>query len=359
MRRLVRWLGISDGPLTLAALGLVGIGCLAMASAASTVNEALFIRHLVWIALGLAASIAIARTAAHRVLDASWVLYGLSLAALAIVLIAGAVRLGASRWLSVLGLSLQPSELAKVSTVWVLARYLAGQPSPLPPRVVFTSLVIAGLPAALVFVQPDLGSATIFAAIWCGMIWMAGASRRTMIGCGLVALAVLPIGWHALKGYQRDRLLAFVNPSADPLGAGYTIIQSMIAIGAGQLMGRGWFAGTQNQLSFLPERHSDFIFSVIGEEWGFFGCLTVILLIGAMLLRIARLGQRAPDPYARLLAAGTWAWFAYQATVNLGMVMGMLPVVGIPLPFISYGGSSMLSLWMALGMLQGVARASE
>ena len=328
-----------------------------MVSAAAMVNPSLATRHALWIAVGLLAGIGVAGTEYRRWGEFAWIAYGLSVAALALVLIAGAVRLGASRWLSVFGLSVQPSEFAKLATLWLLARYLAGQPTPLPPRVVWTSLLFVIPPAALVFLQPDLGSASIFAAIWFGMIWAAGAPRGTLTALTGGVLALAPVAWHALKDYQRDRLMAFIDPHADPLGAGYTIIQSIIAIGSGQLWGRGWFAGTQNQLSFLPERHSDFMFSVLGEEWGLLGSLTVVVVFGVLLARILRIGSIASDPQGRLLAAGVFSWLAYQAFVNMGMVMGLLPVVGIPLPLISYGGSSMVTVWMALGILQSVRRS--
>ena len=162
-----------------------------------------------------------------------------------------------------------------------------------------------------------------------------------------------------LKAYQRDRLLAFVDPHADPLGAGYTIIQSTIAIGSGQLFGRGWFTGTQNQLNFLPERHSDFIFSVIGEEWGLIGCLAVIVFFCILQARMARIALEISDPQGRLLVTGLFCWIGYQAFINMGMVAGLLPVVGVPLPLVSYGGSSMVILWLMLGLAPSVQRASR
>lgn len=351
-------LGIGDRWLLAAALGLVAAGGVAMASASSTVNPVLASRHAMWVAIGMSASLLIGKASYQRWLDLGWVVYGASIAALLVVLVAGAVRLGAARWLSVFGFSLQPSEFAKISTIWVLARYLSGEPAPLAPRAVLASLAIAGCPALLVFLQPDFGSATIFAVVWIGMLWAAGVSRRMMTLLAAGSAACLPIGWHLLKDYQRDRLMAFLNPEADPLGAGYTLIQSTIAIGAGQWFGRGWFAGTQNQLSFLPERHSDFIFSVIGEEWGLVGCLTVVALFWLLVARMLRIARWTPEPQGRLMVAGVVCWIAYQAVVNMGMVMGLLPVVGVPLPFISYGGSSMVSLWIALGAVQSVAKGA-
>jgi rod shape determining protein RodA len=347
-----RW----DWGLFVPAVGLVLISGVAMASAAATLNPRLAVRHDLWILVGILGSIVVARTDYRSWSGAVWPAYAASLCALGLVLVAGAVRLGATRWLSVMGVSFQPSELAKLTTVWLLARYLAGQPTPLPGRVLWTSAALVVPPALLVLVQPDLGSASIFGAIWLGMIWMAGASRRVLVTLAVAATALAPMGWHVLHGYQRDRLMAFIDPHADPLGAGYTIIQSTIAIGSGRLWGRGWFAGTQNQLNFLPERHSDFIFSVIGEEWGWIGCCVVVVLFGWLLMRASRLALTVSDPYGQLLAGGVCVWIGYQAIINMGMVMGLLPVVGVPLPLVSYGGSSMVILWVALGLLQSVAR---
>ena len=327
-----------------------------MASAGATVSPTLALRHDVWMLIGVLVSLGVARTNYRRWTDCAWASYGLSVVTLMLVLVVGAVRLGATRWLSLFGLSVQPSELAKLTTTWLLARYLAGQPTPLPGSVVWTSVALVGPPALLIFMQPDLGSASIFGAIWLGMLWVAGISRRTLAWLGSGVMALAPFAWHLLKDYQRDRLLAFIDPHADPLGAGYTIIQSTIAIGSGRVWGRGWFAGTQNQLSFLPERHSDFIFSVIGEEWGFLGCLVVIALFVWLLVRIAQIALTASELQGRLLATGVVSWIAYQAFVNMGMVMGLLPVVGVPLPFLSYGGSSMLTIWLALGLLQSIHR---
>jgi len=348
-----------DRRLLVASLALALISAVVMASAASSVNPRLAIRHWTWMGIGLALCWGVANTDYRRWLDLSIPVYGVSLIVLAIVPIAGAMRLGATRWLSLFGLSLQPSEFAKLSTIWMLARYLSGQPRPLSVQVVGCSLVLAGLPALMVFSQPDLGSASIFVAIWLGMVWAAGASRRALIGLATTALMCLPIGWHVLKGYQRDRLLAFIDPHADPLGTGFSIIQSTIAIGSGQWWGRGWFAGTQNQLRFLPERHSDFIFSVIGEEWGFLGSAAVILMFALLVTRTVQLAQRLTDPQASLAAIGVGVWIGYQSFVNIGMVMGVLPVVGVPLPFMSYGGSSMITVWIALGLLHAMVRSAS
>ena len=345
--------------LFLTAAGIVLVSMIAMISAARTLNPALAWRHLVYILCGMAIFWGVARTSYRRWTDVAILVYLLALVTLVMVEVAGATRLGATRWLSLFGLSIQPSELAKLSTTLLLAQYLAGQPVPLSWRALAISLGLAGLPALLIFVQPDLGSASVLAAIWLGMVWVAGISPRALTVLGTGFAACLPVAWHVLKGYQRDRLMAFIDPHADPLGTGYTIIQSTIAIGSGQWWGRGWFSGTQNQLSFLPERHSDFIFSVIGEEWGLLGCLALIGAFGALLVDISRVALETSDPQGRLLAAGMFSWLAYQSFVNIGMVMGLLPVVGVPLPFVSFGGSSMVTLWLGLGLLEGIRRSER
>jgi len=335
------------------------VGVIAMASAASTLNPGLASRHVLYSALGLLVFFVVSSTNYRRWTDLAVAVYGVSLLTLLAVYAVGTMRLGATRWLSIFGVSLQPSEFSKLAVTLLLARYLSGQPRPLPMRAVWRSALLAGLPSVLIFNQPDLGSATILVAIWVGMVWMAGLSRRWLLILGGGALALLPVVWQLLKGYQRDRLLAFVDPHADPLGAGYTIIQSTIAVGSGRLWGRGWFAGTQNQLNFLPERHSDFIFSVIGEEWGFVGCLFVIAAFSLLLFRTVRIALETSEPQGQLLATGLFCWIAYQAFVNMGMVVGLLPVVGVPLPLVSYGGSSMVTVWLMLGLVQSVHRVSR
>ncbi|HEX9780604.1 MAG TPA: rod shape-determining protein RodA [bacterium] len=337
-----------------AALGVVSV--IVMSSAAATVNPGLALRHATWLAIGALVHVAVARTSSRRWTEASVPLYAAAVLLLLAVELVGAVRLGATRWLSVFGFSVQPSEFAKLATILFLARTLSDQPAPLSWRACGQSLAVAGVPMGLILLQPDLGSASIIGAIWLGMVWTAGVSRMLVIGAAAAALVLSPIGWLLLHDYQRTRVLVFLNPQVDPLGAGYTIIQSTIAIGSGRLFGRGWQAGTQNQLNFLPEHHSDFIFSVVGEEWGLIGCLIVIAVFVLLLARIVAVAGDTVDPQARALAAGVLSWIGYQTIVNMGMVMGLIPVVGVPLPFISYGGSSMVALWVALGWIQSIAR---
>lgn len=339
-----------------AVAALSAISLIALVSACSTVNPGLTLKQATWIGTGLVLWAVVAWSPYARWLDFSLGLYAVAVLLLLVVAVAGTVKLGAARWLTIFGFSLQPSELAKLATVCVLARFLADQPSPLPLRALVMSGVLAGVPALLIFLQPDLGSASIIGAIWLGVVLVARISRRHLVTMALAAAVLAPLGWHVLKDYQRMRLMVFLNPHVDPLGAGYTIIQSQIAIGSGGWLGRGWFAGTQNQLNFLPERHADFLYSVIGEEWGFFGSMLVVLLFGALIWRASHIGLFTQDPQGRLLVAGIISWLGYQAVINMGMVMGLLPVVGVPLPLVSYGGSAMVVGWLAAGLMQSVQR---
>lgn len=345
-----------DTGLFIAGCILVLISSVVMLSAAMTMSIQIAHRHLFWIGVGLVAHGLVAYINYKRWADFAAVLYGLGIATLVLVEIAGTVRLGATRWLSIFGVSFQPSELAKLATLWWLARYLAGHTMPLPGGVVICSALIAAPPIALILIQPDLGTASVIGVIWLGIVWAAGLHRKVLFSMVGIGLALLPLGWQFLKEYQKTRVMVFLNPYADPLGSGYTIIQSMIAIGSGGIAGTGWRQGTQSQLKFLPEHHSDFIFSVIGEEWGLIGGAVVIAAFLFLLWRILKVAQEAVDPQGRLLAIGVFSWIGYQTFVNIGMVMGLLPVVGVPLPFISYGGSSMLNLWIALGLVQSIKR---
>ncbi len=348
-----------DVSLLVSASILAIAGTAAMISATGTTTPTLAVRHILYLLLGWVSYYTASRRAYPYWMRWMGIAYGCSIFLLVLVLLFGSERLGASRWLSIFGISLQPSEIAKLATIGVLARYLVGQPRPLPPNVVGFSLGLVALPLLLIFLQPDLGSASIFGAFWLGMVWVAGISpRMLMTGVG-VSAGLLPFGWWLLKDYQRQRLMIFLHPDADPLGAGYNIIQSTIAIGSGQWWGRGWAAGTQNRLRFVPERHSDFIFCIIGEEWGFLGCMIVIVAFGVLLFRALRIAQQSPVPLGRLLAVGIASWIAYQALVNLGMVMGLIPVVGVPLPLLSYGGSSMIVVWTALGFLESIHRTQR
>ena len=264
---------------------------------------------------------------------------------------------GARRWLSVGPLGLQPSEFMKVALVIVLAHQLhrvAGERR-MPLRSLIIPMVLIGIPAALILKQPDLGSAIALAMGAFTLLMMAGLPGRLLVIAALIVGPLLPYGWHHLKPYQQRRLTSFVNPEADPLGSGYHVLQSQIAIGSGQVHGKGYLHGTQNKLNFLPEQHTDFIFSVYAEEWGFLGAVVLLLLYLALILRGAYIASRARDNLGALLAAGLTGTIFWQVVINIAMTSGVVPVVGITLPFLSYGGSSMLALFTAVGLLMNVS----
>jgi rod shape determining protein RodA len=253
--------------------------------------------------------------------------------------------------------SIQPSEMAKVAVIIVLARYYAKliNTDGLTLRDLMFPVLLTAIPFALIVRQPDLGTAMVIALIAGAMTLFAKIERRAFSWLLVTFALLIPSVWFFLRGYQKQRILTFLNPDRDPLGAGYHIIQSKIAIGSGMLTGKGFLKGTQNALSFLPEQHTDFIFSVLAEEWGLMGTLTVIFLFLFIIAWGLRIAGRCRDPFGTLLAVGVTAMIAWQALINIGMVMGLMPVVGVTLPFVSYGGSSIITMMMGIGLLMNVS----
>lgn len=352
------WRGV-DRPLLWTAVALVIIGMAILYSASyqrmMATGTDFVARQAVWLALGLAAALFLMMVDYHRWLEGAYVLYGLNLVLLGVVLVAGETRGGAQRWLAAGPLTFQPSELAKLSTILVLARYLGGHREVRRGWRALVIPVLLGLvPMALILREPNLGTTLLFIPIVAVMLWVWGVPARIFGILAVAAAAVVPLGWHFLHDYQRSRLLVFLNPNVDPLGAGYTVLQSKIAVGSGLLWGRGWFAGTQNQLNFLPERHTDFIFSVVAEEWGFLGAAGLLLLFAVLLHRGFRLAREARDPFGTLLVTGLVTMLGTHVVINIGMTMGLMPVVGLPLPFLSYGGSWLLTCLAAVGMIFSV-----
>jgi rod shape determining protein RodA len=281
--------------------------------------------------------------------------YAATLAMLVLVPLVGAEGMGAQRWLAVGPLTIQPSELMKLVLPLTLAAFLSHQDYPPRPAVLFTSLVLIGLPAGLVADQPDLGTAVLITASGLVILFLAGASLRLFVALGALVLASLPAIWYMLHDYQRQRLVGFLNPSADPYGAGYHITQSKIAIGSGGFTGKGWLEGTQAQLDFLPERHTDFIFAVLSEEFGMLGALVLLALYLLLTLRGLTIAFRSREMYSRLVAAGLSTVFFFYVVINMGMTTGLLPVVGVPLPLVSFGGSSLVALLAGLGLVMGIS----
>jgi rod shape determining protein RodA len=264
----------------------------------------------------------------------------------------GAVTRGSVRWVHVLGLTLQPSELSKPFLVLFFTSFLAEKEMKLKTLIQAGGLIF--LPVILVFLQPDLGSSLVVLFAWVGMILGAGLAVKIILFSSVILLAGLPLGWHLLQTYQKQRIISFLNPLADPLGAGYNLIQTVVAVGAGQLWGRGLGKGSQAQLMFLPERQSDFIFATIAEEFGFLGGLFLFFLMAFLLWQILANTQNAKDRLGFLLGIGIFASLASQTLINLGMNLGMLPITGITLPLVSYGGSSLVASLIFLGIINNL-----
>ncbi|GAB4346927.1 MAG: rod shape-determining protein RodA [Candidatus Abyssubacteria bacterium] len=314
-----------------------------------------FPRQLTWALLGLVA-MSVAAIVDYRFMARfSYQLYAVVLAMLVAVDILGQQSHGAQRWFRLFGFTLQPSEFVKVATLFALAHYLDDIREKIREvPYLLGALAIAGVPTVLVILQPDLGTGLVLVVLVFGMVYAANANPRHLATLGALGLAISPIFWMFLKDYQKARLLAFINPTIDPLGTSYQIIQSKIAVGAGGLAGKGWLNGTQSQLNFLPEQHTDFIFSVFAEQWGFLGSLLVAMLYVGLLFQALKIGKEARDFLGGLLAVGIVTIIAFQTLVNLLMTVGFMPVTGIPLPFMSYGGSNLLTMMACVGLLLGI-----
>jgi rod shape determining protein RodA len=283
------------------------------------------------------------------------VIYVLVLVLLSLVIFIGQITHGAQRWID-LGLFLfQPSELSKVLVILVLASYLAYHRESLHRlRYILLSLVYVVPPVLLIYLQPDLGTALVVAVIWVVMLFAAGMRVRHLLLLTLTTVVGAPFVWWRLQGYMRTRLVLFLRPGLDPAKR-YNADQALISIGSGGLLGKGLISGSQSQLHFLRVRHTDFIFSALGEELGFVGTVLVILLLALLVLRLLHIAEQARGTFGGLIACGVATMIAFQSVVNIGMNVGLLPVVGIPLPFVSYGGSSLLSILIAEGLAQSVA----
>jgi len=349
-----------EWPLPLLAIAVSGLGAVTVYSATHTPGaegpSALAVRQLTWLAAGCVAML-LALTFDYRRLERSaYLLYFVMLVALLAVPLIGRVGGGSRRWITLGPVSLQPSEFMKLVIVIVLARHFARtRPTGLGPREALLPLLLAVVPAALILAQPDLGSAAMLIIVAVTMLMLGGVRLRWFVLAAAPLVALAPVLWGHLKGYQQQRLLTFLNPDLDPLGAGYHVIQSKIAVGSGMLWGKGFLQGTQNHLNFLPEQHTDFIFSVFAEESGFVGAMILLGLYLALVLRALLVAARARDRFGVLLVLGVASIVFWQAVINVGMTTGLLPVVGIPLPFFSYGGSSLLSLLVGVGLVMNVS----
>jgi rod shape determining protein RodA len=342
-----------DGPLVVG-LGLIAAFGLVVLYSASGQDTGTVVRTVLRLILGTVAMVLLARVNPNFLRRMTPWLYATGILLLLVVAVAGHTGLGATRWLKLGALRFQPSELMKLAVPMTCAWYLHERP--LPPG--FVSLVaMAGLillPVGLVAIEPDLGTAALIAIAGALVIVLAGLRVRIMVALLALGVAAAWFGWSFMHDYQRRRVLTFLNPQTDPLGAGYHIIQSQIAIGSGGVFGKGWMNGSQAQLEFLPERSTDFVFAVVGEEFGLLGLLLLLLLYLFVVARSIYLATQTQDTFARLLAGSIALTFFVYVLINAGMVTGLLPVVGVPLPLVSYGGSSVVTLLAGFGILMAL-----
>src|SRR5579864_3745624 len=338
---------------TICALGVIEIYSATHGSSLAGMH----MKQVRWLAIGFVAMFALSRLDYHLILDQAPILYLIGVAALVSVLLVGHTRFGAKRWISVpaLGELLQVSELVKLIIIIVLARFFAEVRSDeLSLRDLIKAGLLVGVPLVLILKQPDLGTALVLVPLLVVGAYLAGLQWKHAAVIALIGLLMLPVGWRVLKPYQRDRVTSFLHPEEDAKGSGYQVLQSKIAVGSGGFWGKGFGNGTQNQLGYIPVRYSDFIMSAWAEEQGFKGVLLALGLYMALLLRLVQNAQRAKDRAGMFLVMGVTAALGFHVLVNVAMVIGYMPVTGIPLPLMSYGGSATLFVFLAIGLVMNV-----
>ena len=352
-----------DPLMLLAAMGLVGYGALLIYSGSlnnyGSPGQAFshpVSRQIAFAIVGLGAMVVGSRFDYRILAPLSLSMYIVSLAMLVYVLVAGESEYGATRWITIAGTQVQPSEIAKVTTVILLAKILADSESRIQsPQIFAISLLIAAVPAGLVLVEPDLGSSLVFGVLWLGMVIIAGCRPVYILGSIAAAAALGPVAlWQFAHGYQLERLSIWRNPEKDPTGAGFNILQAEISIGSGGLLGKGFTQGSQTQLDYLRTQTTDYIFSVGAEELGFVGAMALFGLFILLLFRCVRVAGLADDVFGRLIAVGVAVFILFQVFVNIGVNTRLLPVTGVPLPLVSQGGSSLITILAALGILQSI-----
>jgi len=352
LRRLsnVHW-----GPIA-AALALAVVGLVTIQSASAELAIDYLPRQAVWVVLGCLALIFVMAIDYHALVDLAPIFYGFGLFLLVLVLFIGHEAGGARSWLNLGPVAFQPSEPMKVATALLLTRYLASIRRPhLRLLEIFKVLALVAVPMVLIALERDLGGAAMYGPMLAGVLLVAGVRPRHLVAAALLGLIAGGALWSfGMKPYQRTRIMSFLSPEADPLGAGYQVNQSKIAVGSGQLWGRGHGQGTQSQLRFLPERHTDFIMAVLAEEWGFAGVAVVLLLYGGYLSSSAKVAARSRDRTGILLVVALVSPLAFHILYNTAMVIGLVPITGIPLPFLSYGGSFTLMSFVATGLILNV-----
>ena len=351
-----------DYILLVVALGLTAYGLLLIYSGTASTREGESLlagpvgRQVAFAVVGVVACIAVSRLDYRFLAQGSTGMYVGLIAALVFVLTVGVQIYGSRRWIDIGGQQVQPSEIGKLIIILVLAKYLSDNADGIKDfRVFLTSLAIAAFPALLVFAEPDLGSASIFLLIWLGMVVMAGADMKHVLGTLGMGLAMAPFFLIAIvTDYQRERISLFLDPEADSLGNGFNILQAEISVGSGGLTGKGLMEGSQTQLDYLRTQTTDYVFSVLGEELGFIGAMVLFSLFILLLLRGLRAASISQDSFGRLVAVGVVIFILFQAFINIGVNIRLFPVTGIPLPFISQGGSSLVTVFIAIGLLESV-----
>jgi len=338
-----------DVPLLIALIGLSAIGLLVLYSAGGRDMD-LVGRQILRLCIAYAVMITMAQVTPRLLQRITPWVYAAGILLLLAVLIRGEISGGAQRWLDLYIVRFQPSEMMKLAVPMMIADVS------LPPNrmQLLTSIVMIVVPTLMIVKQPDLGTALLIASAGFFVLFLAGLQWRLLAILSVLAAAAAPVLWHFMHDYQRQRVITFLNPQVDPLGSGYHIIQSEIAIGSGGLFGKGWLNGTQSQLDFLPERSTDFIFAVLGEEFGFIGITVLFMFYVVIVVRCLLIAIQAQDTFTRLLAGSLAMTFFVYVIVNTGMVSGILPVVGLPLPMISYGGTSIVTLMAAFGILMSI-----
>jgi rod shape determining protein RodA len=351
-----RHLGSFDGVLFCAALTLPLVGLLVIYSATTgTPSEGAFQRQACYLGLGFVGMMLALLIDYHTLAEFSPLFYGGSLALLMMTLVFGRVVNASKSWLGVGGLRFQPSELAKLATILVVAAYLGREQVHRLGFARFAGVVgLVGLPVLLIMQQPDLGTAATYMPLLAGSIFLGGLRIRTIFILALIAALALPAVWGHLKPYQKERVKIFIEPTSDPKGAGYQLIQSLIAVGSGGVVGKGFLSGTQGQLQFLPEQHTDFVLAVLAEERGFIGSALVLGLYFLVLYRCIATARAARDRLGAFLAMGVACVLGGQALINIGVVLGVLPTTGVPLPLMSYGGSCLVSTLLGIGLVLNV-----
>jgi rod shape determining protein RodA len=315
-----------------------------------------YVRQIYWLVLGYIMFFTFSTLGHKKLVKYAYIIYFLGLLVLLAVLLSGHIGMGARRWIAIGGFRIQPSEVFKFIWVIFLARLYIEMGREKHGLIgILRKFLWVAPPFALVFLQPDLGTAGTFIVIWGMLLLVIGIKRMTLMLIIASMVLAAPVLWSQMKPYQKKRVITFMNPEKDPFGSGYHVIQSKIAIGSGGLTGKGFLKGTQSHLKFIPERHTDFIFSVIAEEFGLVGSLTIIVLFIILLLRIMLISMNAKEPAGKLICLGVSGFIFFQFYVNVAMTAGMMPVVGIPMPLVSYGGSSLLTFMSMLGLVNGVS----